>query len=255
MNIRAISKIEVPLTFSEIGKRKNNEDSIYPKGQINSDARLFLVCDGMGGTEGGEIASNLTCEIISQYFNKYVTPYLSVSIIEQHIYKAVEKVYNRLEKLVIEKPNLDKMGTTLTLLYIHNDGITIAHIGDSRVYHIQESSCWHTEDHSLVYELYKIGAIEKSELATHSNKNIITKVISCKYERDKPEIKHIKNISNGDYLLLMTDGVLEGIDEPTLISIVRDRKQVNEYKINTIKDYCKNNSTDNYSLIFIKTCN
>ena len=247
--------IDIFINFSEIGKRKNNEDSIFPKGEINSDARLFLVCDGMGGTEGGGIASNLTCEIISQYFDKYVNPYLSVSIIEQHIYKAVEKVYDQLEKLVLEKPNLDKMGTTLTLLYIHNQGVTIAHIGDSRIYHIQEANFWHTEDHSLVYELYKIGAIEKSEMATHSNKNIITKVISCKFDRDKPEISHIKNICNGDYFLLMTDGVLEGIDEQTLVSILRDRKQANEHKINTIRDYCKNNSTDNYSLIFIKMCN
>jgi PPM family protein phosphatase len=245
-------KINPPLSFSEIGKRDSNQDTTYSKWDINLGEGLFLVCDGMGGTEGGEIASSLTCEVIGQYFKDYVKPNQDIFIIEQHIFKAVEKVHDKLEMIILENPHLNKMGTTLSLLYIHNQGVTIAHMGDSRVYHIQDASFWHTEDHSIVYELYKTGIIEKSKMATHEDKNIITKVIRGLFEPDTPEIKHIKKIGSGDCFLLMSDGVLEGLDERSLISIVTDKNTNDEDKFNLIKQACANESRDNYSLIFIK---
>ncbi len=251
-NILSISRIESQLSFSEIGKRTNNEDSIYPKqGEVNTSARLFLVCDGMGGTEGGETASHLTCEIISQYFSQNVKLDSDISLIEQHINNAIEQVEAQLNAIVIEKPNLNKMGTTLALLYVHNQGVTIAHIGDSRVYHIQESNFWHTEDHSFVYELYKIGAIEKFEMATHTKKNIITRVLQSDVEKVKPDIKHLSNIKNSDYFLLMSDGVLEAFTEDELLSLVGDKTLSDSEKLDRIKKQCNELSRDNHSLIMI----
>lgn len=252
-NIQSISEIEHPLSFSVIGKRTNNEDSIYPKqGEANTSTRLFLVCDGMGGTEGGEIASRVTCEIISQYFSENVKFHNDIYLIEQHINNAVEQVQAQLDAIVLEKPHLNKMGATLTLLYIHNQGVTIAHIGDSRVYHIQDSNFWHTEDDSFVYELYKIGAIEKFEMATHPKKNVITKVLQSDVEKVKADIKHLSNIKNGDYFLLMSDGVLEAFTEEELLSLVRDKTLSDSEKLDRIKKQCNEFSRDNHSLIMVK---
>ena len=252
-NTQSISEIKQPLSFSEIGKRKDNEDSVYPKqAESNTSTSLFLVCDGMGGTKGGGTASRMTCEIISQYFSENVKFENDIASIEQHINSVVEQVQTQFDALVLEKPYLNKMGTTLALLYIHNQGITIAHIGDSRVYHIQDSNFWHTEDHSFVYELYKIGAIEKSEMATHPNKNIIAKVLQSNGDKIKPDIKHLSNIKNGDYFLLMSDGVLEAFAEDELISLVRDKTLSDSEKLERIKKQCTQLSSDNHSLIMIK---
>jgi PPM family protein phosphatase len=238
--------------FSEKGNRENNEDCVYPNTQINQTSRLFIVCDGMGGTEGGEIASRLTCDIVSQYFEDNVNPNQDITCIEKHIIKAIEKVHDNIDDLIIENPLLRKMGTTLALLYVHNQGVTIAHIGDSRVYHISEVLFWHTEDHSHVYEMYKAGKIKKQEMETHEDKNILTKVIRGIYERDIPDIKHIQNIEKGNYFLIVSDGVLEGIEEHTMISTILSKDKSNQDKVDFIKKACKNNSNDNYSLVFIE---
>lgn len=240
-------------SFSEIGKRTNNEDSIYPKqSEANTNTRLFLVCDGMGGTEGGEIASRVTCEIISQYFLKHVKSDSAISTIEQHIHQALEQVQIKLKSIILEKPHTHKMGTTLALLYIHNQGVTIAHIGDSRIYHIQETDFWHTEDHSFVYELYKMGAIEKSEMAIHPKKNMITRVIEGNDETLKPDIKHISKIAKGDYFMLMSDGILEAFNDETLVSLMRDSSLTDNEKLEGIKKRCNDFSRDNQSIIMIK---
>jgi PPM family protein phosphatase len=247
------TSIFISYSFSEIGKRTNNEDSIYPiQSQANTSTRLFLVCDGMGGTEGGETASRMTCEIISQYFSENVKVDNDTFLIEQHINNAVEQVQKQFDAVVLEKPHLNKMGTTLSLLYIHSQGVTIAHIGDSRVYHIQDDNFWHTEDHSLVYELYKIGAIEKPEMVTHPNKNIITKVIQSNAEKIKPDIKHLSNLKSEDYFLLMSDGVLEAFTEDELLSLIRDKTLSDSEKLDRIKKTCNELSSDNHSLIIIK---
>lgn len=244
-------KIYNSIILSEKGNRANNEDCVYPLFPKNTKSKLFLICDGMGGTEGGETASRMTCEIISQYFSENVKFDNDIASIEQHINNAVEQVQAQLDAIVLQKPHLNKMGTTLALLYIHNQGVTTAHIGDSRIYHIQDSNFWHTEDHSFVYELYKIGAIEKSEMATHPKKNIITKVLQSDVEKVKPDIKHLSNIKNGDYFLLMSDGVLEAFTEDELISLVRDKTLSDSEKLDKIKKQCNEFSRDNHSLIMI----
>ena len=255
-NIKRVSKIDRPLSLSEVGKRANNEDSIYPtQGQANTNTRLFLVCDGMGGTEGGEIASRVTCEIISEYFLTHVKADSAISTIEQHIHQALEQVQIEFKSIILEKPHTRKMGTTLALLYIHNQGITIAHIGDSRVYHIQQTDFWHTEDHSFVYELYKMGAIDKSEMAVHPKKNMITRVIEGNNETLKPDIKHISKIAKGDYFMLMSDGILEAFNDETLVLLMRDNSLTDNEKLEGIRKRCSDFSRDNQSIIIIKIKN
>lgn len=132
-------KIHTPYSFSEIGKRENNEDALFPQqGQADTHSRLFIVCDGMGGAEGGEIASQMTCDMISQYFEDYVKPDEDIETIEQHIHKALDLVFQNMGMLITDNFHLRKMGTTLALLYLHKGGVTVAHIGDSRIYFRQK---------------------------------------------------------------------------------------------------------------------
>ena len=127
-----------PLAIHELGQRANQEDNIYPQlGRATVADRLFLVCDGMGGHERGEVASNIVCQTIPQYFQQAgISPDKGLS--DDDLRSAIEYAFQQLDRA--DDGAMKKMGTTLTLLYMHRCGVTCAHIGDSRIYHIRSIS-------------------------------------------------------------------------------------------------------------------
>ena len=120
-------KIFPPQSIHEIGQRTNQEDSI-----AQLDNRLFVLCDGMGGHEKGEVASQTACQSLVKWFQQHVNPEEPFS--DDLLREAIDYAYTELDKYADGNPR--QMGTTLTLLYIHRQGVTAAHIGDSRIYHL-----------------------------------------------------------------------------------------------------------------------
>ena len=109
-------KLAAPQFIYEIGKRANQEDYIYPApGEANADSRVFIVCDGMGGHEKGEVASKTVCETLAQAINSMISD--DTIFDEEMLEKAIEQAYKQLD----EKDNgaAKKMGTTLTMLVFH----------------------------------------------------------------------------------------------------------------------------------------
>ena len=196
------------------GKRENQEDSYF---KDNAD-KLFMVCDGMGGHEHGEVASKKVCEAFRDYFEAYVKP--DVPLDDNLLKGALELAYKRLDAL--DDGSIRKMGTTLTLLYIHKHGATIAHIGDSRIYHIRPYShiLYHSKDDSVVFEKYWRGAISYEQMATDPQKNIITQAVTPGIEnRARLHIYHTIDINPGDYFYLCSDGMLESMSNEELVDI------------------------------------
>ena len=133
-------KIEIrkPLCFTEIGRKDQQEDSLYPRlGDAGVENRYFLVCDGVGGSEHGEIASQTSSKVIGEYLTKILKDNHAVSDADLH--EAVNLAYDELEKIDTEASDEGavSMATTLTCVCIHNDGILAAHMGDSRIYHVR----------------------------------------------------------------------------------------------------------------------
>ncbi len=205
------------------GKRENQEDSYF---KDNAD-KLFMVCDGMGGHEHGEVASKTVCEAFRDYFEEYVKP--DVPLDDNLLKGALELAYKRLDAL--DDGSIRKMGTTLTLLYIHKHGATIAHIGDSRIYHIRPYSpdelkdwkkaiLYHSKDDSVVFDKYWRGAISYEQMATDPQKNIITQAVTPGIEnRARLHIYHTIDINPGDYFYLCSDGMLESMSNEELVDI------------------------------------
>ena len=197
-----------PLFIHEIGQRPNQEDSI-----AQWDNRLFVLCDGMGGHEKGEVASQTICQSLVRWFEQNIQ---EVSFTDDQLRDALEYAYTELDKY--DDGNPRKMGTTLTLLFIHAQGITAAHIGDSRIYHIRpsmhnEGILYQSRDHSLVFDLFQAGEISYDEMATFPQKNIVTRAMTPGLDnRMKPDIIHIIDILPDDYFFLCSDGMLEQID-------------------------------------------
>ena len=243
-------KIFQPLAIQQLGSRSNQEDSIFPlQGQATADDRLFILCDGMGGHESGEVASSTVCETISNYI---LSRLKSEEPLNDEIFEeAVAAAYAAVDEQ--DPTGQKKMGTTLTFLCFHKGGCTAAHIGDSRIYHVRPATneiLYRSRDHSLVYDLFEVGEISREELKTAKNKNVITRVIMAHQERpSKADIVHITNIEPGDYFYLCSDGMLEQMEDRELMEIFCSDKS-DEQKCNILIGETVDNS-DNHSAYII----
>jgi protein phosphatase len=235
----------------EIGKRNNNEDRIYPAPSTATSAnRLFLVCDGMGGHNDGEVASKTVTEAIADYWNIHNDE----SDTAQKVMNAIEAAIAQMDQLVNNSQGDKRMGTTLTLAAINADAVLVAHVGDSRIYQIRPNTgiIYQSKDHSLVQTWVDAGIITQEEARNHPKSNIITQVIQPgSFELIAPEIVTLKDVKDGDYLFLCSDGIIESISDDELVSILSSDISNNE-KMEQIKQICSEHSRDNYSAYLIE---
>ena len=242
-----------PLSIHEIGQRANQEDSI-----AQWDNRLFVLCDGMGGHEKGEVASQTVCQSLVKWFEQNIK---DDSFADDQLREALEYAYTELDKFDDGSPR--KMGTTLTLLYIHSKGVTAAHIGDSRIYHIRVSSpmgggqegaiLYQSRDHSLVFDLFQAGEITYDEMATYPQKNIVTRAMTPgKDNRMRPDIIHITDILPDDYFFLCSDGMLEQMGNDELAGLISSDASDEEKRNQLIAETADNQDNHSAWLIHIK---
>ncbi|MBD5340083.1 MAG: serine/threonine-protein phosphatase [Bacteroides sp.] len=251
--------------ISEFGQRKDaqgnphQEDSVYPAvGTLTDDARTFILCDGMGGHEAGEVASATVCESMGASVandghdkNGIFTP-IDFSNALTAAFDALDEKDNGAAK---------KMGTTMTFLKLHNDGAMVAHIGDSRVYHIRPGKTgedtrimFATEDHSLINDLIKIGELTREEARFSKQKNVITRAMQPNMEqRPNADVHNITDIKAGDYFYMCSDGMLE---EPemengeSLRNIFSEKGGDDENKVQILRSVTEDNK-DNHTAFVI----
>lgn len=228
-----------PQTIYEQGKRDNQEDCLFPlPQQVSSADRLYILCDGMGGYEKGEVASSTICESMSKFLQA------GHVFSEKLFFDALAYSYKKLLEKIKSKDN--RMGTTLTMLCFHDHGCFAAHIGDSRIYHIRPRTreiVYVSRDHSLVNDLLDAGVLSKEDVSSFPQRHVITKAIRGDKEtvRSDVEIKHITDIQDDDYFLLLSDGMLENITENELLHLICRQDLSDEEKRNWLLE----NSTDN----------
>lgn len=246
-------KIEIyqPQAIWELGQRDNQEDSISPAfGKATDDDHLFILCDGMGGHEHGEVASQTVCKAMSDT----ILSLSKQSFTDDDLLYALQAAYRQLDCL--DNSHLKKMGTTLCLLYFHKGGLTAAHIGDSRIYHIRPKEnriLYQSRDHSLVYDLYQAGEISYEEMRTSPQKNIITRAIQPGEEsRVRPAIVHIADIQPGDYFYICSDGMLEQMSNDELCRLLSTDGSDEKKRMQLIAATSDNKDNHSAYLIHIK---
>ena len=248
----------------EYGQRKDaegnphQEDSTYPAHDDLKDTdRTFILCDGMGGHDAGEVASATVCRAMGDYILNDGHDADGI-FTDEDLKSAIDAAFSALDKM--DNGAEKKMGTTMTFLKLHNDGATIAHMGDSRVYHIRPgergedtSILFETEDHSLLNDLIKIGELTKEEARTSKQKNIITRAMQPNMDRKpKADIKHITDIKAGDYFYMCSDGMLEQEDMAngeSIRNIFSNAIKSVDDKINILTEVTKNNKDNHTALI------
>jgi protein phosphatase len=247
-------RIYPPFALNEIGGRSNQEDSIYPpKGTATDENRFFLVCDGMGGHENGEVASQSICDSFGDYLNGVNEKDFN----RQTFDLALEYAYSELNAK--DDPSISKkMGTTLTFLYFYSGGAFMAHIGDSRIYHLRRTTdntatiLYKSRDHSLVNDLLQAGIITSEEAVRHPKRNVITNVMQPNQKHPgKPTIYETVDVQKDDFFFLCSDGVLEQFSDNKLIDVILAPDGTEE-KIQAIYNICQGNTRDNFSAYLIR---
>ncbi len=229
-------------TISEDGKRPYNEDFLFS----DNDSNLFLVCDGVGGSNKGEIASRKACEYFSYYLSS--TSDFSVTGIEKTLVQCEKKF----DEYMNQHPDTRGMATTLTLLKLFPEKAVVGHVGDSRVYHIRNGEIlFQTIDHSFVNELVASGFLTPEEAKTHPKRNQITRAIVGTENSTYIDVSEIHSIETNDYFLLCSDGILEGIDDEFINDNFTDNNSLENIKEQILKN-CREKSSDNFTAIVIK---
>lgn len=212
-----------PYSFCQLGGRDKQEDARFPDvDEPQGCQSFFVVCDGVGGEAEGELASRTVCDAFAQSL-AYAD--WTRDFTNEDFRRCLNSVYSALDRKSTQEN--EGMATTMTFMAFHAGGCTVAHIGDSRVYHVRPDSgiLYRSNDHSLVNALVHSGAITPDEAAGHSRENVITRSMEAgadKGERSEATVLRITDIRSGDYFVLCTDGVIHQVSDDRLVEILRD---------------------------------
>lgn len=240
--------------FSKIGQRDNNEDSIFPNPneEYSSGAieNLFLVCDGVGGSQKGEIASDTICTQMCKFFIENDVQVSNAEIIK----RGLEFVESKFDAIITESVESAGMGSTLTLLHLHEEGATVAHVGDSRVYLFREGKIiFRTKDHSRVQQYLDSGILEDEEEArNHPESNVILRAVrGASVGSTEADVHILTDLKEGDIFLLCSDGVIESFSNPELEQVFLSKPNLEAISA-TIIQKCNAESHDNFSAYFVQ---
>lgn len=227
---------------SDVGvRRKFNEDNL---GYFENDSySLYIVADGMGGHNAGEVASKMAVETVTNYVNRNIEDEG-----ENTLKKAIENVNLKIYNYSISNLDLRGMGTTITACLSYEGKIIIANVGDSSCFGIKNEKIYKlTKDHSLVQQLLDAGSISEEEAKNHPNKNIITRAVGTSEYVDVDIFTF--DISDFDRYLICSDGLTNEVTLEEINDILK-REKNNESACETlINEANKNGGRDNITVM------
>ena len=235
-------EIERITSHEHVGKRNNNEDKF---GYFTS-GDFFILCDGVGGHEKGEVASSIIVEHFTEVFksNSDADPGMVLAEAEE-----------KMDQHILDHPESHGMASTLVAAIKKENGLQVVWVGDSRLYQFRDGKIQYvTRDHSWVNEAIKNGIITPEEAINHPKSNIITRAIQGSHKAVEPEIKLLRNIQKDDFFLLCSDGVLEAWDDKGLEDVFSTHTAIEDIK-NVLSGRCMEISRDNNSFILFQIKN
>ena len=207
--------------ITDCGKvRQQNQDAFLTRQYEEKGISVLVVCDGMGGANAGNVASEVAAEAFMDYMNRYIESGCAFIEIPAELVCAVLGANRAVFEKSVTDAEYAGMGTTLTAAITTPNGEIIANVGDSRVYHISKNSVNQiTKDHSVVSEMVDRGDLTKAEARIHPNKNLITRALGTN-RSEEPDLFSVK-LKPGEYLLLCSDGLTNVVTEKELKTQLR----------------------------------
>lgn len=225
--------------------RDNNEDFFM----YDNDLNFFVVADGIGGHNAGEVASELACTIIIENLRKHYSSYSQK--LPLLLTKSIEKANKAVYIKSLEHENFEGMGTTITLGILSEGIVYVAHVGDSRMYIIKNDKIQQvTRDHTLVNELLANGTITCEEAKVHPQRNIITKAVGSS-EKLSVDIFEIE-VENNNVLLLCSDGLTDTTDDSKILDIIINSENYHHACTSLIDSANESGGHDNITVMIVK---
>lgn len=191
---------------SDIGLKRDSNQDYCKTGELSDGVVWAVVCDGMGGANGGCTASSVAAETIADFFTEYYDPEMTSGSIRDLMEDAISEANEEVYRMSIEDSSLYGMGTTVVFAVAKNGKIHIVHAGDSRAYLYRRGILSRvTKDHSIVQELVSAGRITDEEARNHPSRNIITRALGV-----EPELftdYNSEEFGDGSVLMICTDGL------------------------------------------------
>lgn len=206
-------------SITDVGNvREINEDDYYIDSKTE---KLFMVADGMGGHNAGDVASKMVINVIKNYFLKNISQNMELFEIKKKLLEGIKVANEEVYKLSSKYKKLNGMGTTLNLLYVGKENLLFLNVGDSRSYIYYNNELQKiTKDHSLVQQLLSNGTITENEAKNHPQRNIITSCLGNKkdYKIDSYIVPRRKKMK----ILLCTDGLTNLIKKAEMKKIIKN---------------------------------
>ncbi len=243
---------------TDIGRqREQNQDSIYTfesflESSVGQDPfGIFVVADGMGGYQKGDIASNLAARTAAEYVIRHIyLPYLS----EEHsaaqipLTEALQNAVHLANDAVVQQT--PEGGTTLTMAVVMGRQAYLAHVGDSRAYLYHQGKLQQiTQDHSLVARLVELGQATAKEAQSHPQRNVLYRAVG---QTESLEVEtYLQPIPANGYLLLCSDGLWGMITDDEMTSILNEAVSPQQAAESLIDTANANGGDDNISVILV----
>lgn len=230
---------------TDVGRRREeNQDSF---GLIESDNyKIYIVADGMGGAKGGAVASQLAIKTIREELKNYsvVTP----DILSEIILEANDAIFQH----SLEDPALSGMGTTIVVFLFVGTALHILHVGDSRAYRLRLGKLERlTEDHTLVSELVKAGAISESQAENHPVSHMLTRSLGPSTEVRVDCVTLKDGPVRGDKYLLCSDGLYNMVSQEKMREILSSKSSDEAVEL-LLSEANKNGGTDNITVLVVQ---
>jgi serine/threonine protein phosphatase PrpC len=226
------------------GVRPNNEDRFV----VDMDQNLFIVADGMGGQEGGELASGMAADIIPQMVHHHLA---AQEPADQAVRKALAKANQAIIDAGRSQPEGRRMGTTAVLALHCNKNVYVAGLGDSRAYLIRDGKVDQlTVDHSVAQALVASGALTPEEARHSPYQHVLHKFLGCANMVEGAEVRPFCPQA-GDRLLLGSDGLTNYIADEDLISGARQNSDPQEWADLLVRTALDRGSRDNVTCVVV----
>lgn len=234
---------------TDVGKERTNNQDSFVAGPIGENSAWAVVCDGMGGANGGNIASSLAIKTISDTLISSFRTNMSdnsIRLLFESAFNAANiKIFNR----ALEDESLKGMGTTAVSVVVSNETAHIAHVGDSRCYLYRNKEITQiTRDHSIVQSMLEQGEIDKNQAKHHPRKNIITRAMGVKREIEL-EYNEI-SVLKGDILLLCSDGLTNFAEDEKIAEII-ETVSFENIPENLVNEANNNGGGDNITAVLL----
>ena len=231
--------------------RQKNEDAYFACCNETDDFALFVVCDGMGGAQAGNVASSLACNTFVNTINAFELRDQPFDKLAYYLYPAAAAANSAVYEKSVDDITCAGMGTTLVAALIHKDKALVLNVGDSRAYVISEDEIIQaTRDHSVVEDMVQKGEITREEARVHPKRNLITRALGTVSDIE-PDIYSIE-LESDEYLLLCSDGLTNVVTDNEIRDTITHLEHADKVCDILLQACFQRGAPDNVTIILYK---